>query len=183
MKYFEHFNVKKPRRFLVLLLRVGNRALRNKLKHEMNIYRKQTNILSRPRLQTHKMSSPRLDPITLAAAHFEWRNVEMKIETNLSVAIENFCFSEIVPARLAKTISLTNVQHFGQSSSPSPTRYQVHNSLEAIYGHTTFLLLLKLLKVVFHQYSDDIDITSISFLSLVNLSIKLNFHSWMAVVE
>ena len=113
MKYFEHFNVKKPRRFLVLLLRVGNRALRNKLKHGMNIFRKQTNILSRPRLQTHKMSSPRLDPITLAAAHFEWRNVKMKIETNLSVAIENFCFSEIVPARLTKTISLTNVQHFG----------------------------------------------------------------------
>lgn len=80
----------------------------------------------------------------------------MKIEVgaHLSVTIENFCFSEIVPARLAKTISLTNVQHFGQSSSPSPTRYQVHNSLEAIYGHNTFLLLLKLLKVVFHQYSD-----------------------------
>ena len=105
--------------------------------------------------------------------------MNIEADAHLSVTIENLCFSEIVPARLAKTISLTNVQHFGQSSSPSPTRYQVHNSLEAIYGHTTFLLLLKLLR-----FTNILMIsTSISFLSLFNLSIKLNFHSWMAVVE
>ena len=79
------------------------------------------------------MSTLWLDPTTLAAAHFEWRNVEMKISTvftYLSVAIENFCFSKIVPARLTKTISLTNVQHFGhffllqldtKSTTHSPT--------------------------------------------------------------
>ena len=66
----------------------------------------------------------------------------MKIETaHLSVAIENFCFSEIVPARLTKTISLTNVQHFGHFSvhlhqlDTKSAQLTLLHSLEAIYGH------------------------------------------------
>ena len=55
----------------------------------------------------------------------------MRMETNLSVTIENFCFSEIVPARLTKTISLTNVQHFGHFANS----IQVHNSLSCSHTH------------------------------------------------
>ena len=104
----------------------------------------------------------------------------MKIETaHLSVAIENFCFSEIVPARLTKTISLTNVQHFGHFSvhlHQLDTKSTTHLKQ---FTATTFLLKLFSKGCVFHQYSD----IDINLLSLVNLSIKLNFHPWLAVVE
>ena len=112
-------------------------------------------------------------------------NVEMKIETaHLSVAIENFCFSEIVPARLTKTISLTNVQHFGhffllQLDTKSTTHSPPTLTWTQFTATTTFLL--KLCRgCISPQYSD----VDINILSLVKfLSIQLNFHSRMPVAE
>ena len=102
----------------------------------------------------------------------------------LSVTIENFCFSEIVPARLTKTISLTNVQHFGhffllQLNTKSTTHSTPTLTWTQFTATTTFLL--KLCRGCISPQYSDVDINLLSLVMI--LSIQLNFHSWMPVAE